>query len=68
MSDIFRDEHYRQRGIITEIDGIKMQNVVARLSRTPGRIRHSGRPSGADTDAIQAELNRKREFGESREG
>jgi crotonobetainyl-CoA:carnitine CoA-transferase CaiB-like acyl-CoA transferase len=60
MSDIFRDEHYRQRGIITEIDGIKMQNVVARLSRTPGQIRHAGKPPGADSEAIRAELARKR--------
>src|SRR5439155_914606 len=30
MADIFRDPHYRARGTITEVDGIVMQNVVAK--------------------------------------
>ena len=29
-----------------------MQNVLFRLSRTPGAIRWAGRPHGADTDAV----------------
>jgi crotonobetainyl-CoA:carnitine CoA-transferase CaiB-like acyl-CoA transferase len=34
---------------------LKMQNVMFRMSRTPGRIRFSGRDLGADTEAILAE-------------
>jgi crotonobetainyl-CoA:carnitine CoA-transferase CaiB-like acyl-CoA transferase len=54
MAGIFRNEHYRDRGIITEVDGVVMQNVVARLSKTPGSIRHPGRALGADTEAVLA--------------
>jgi crotonobetainyl-CoA:carnitine CoA-transferase CaiB-like acyl-CoA transferase len=52
MRDIFNDPHFRARKIITEVDGIAMQNVVARLSKTPGVIRHPGRKFGADTEEI----------------
>jgi crotonobetainyl-CoA:carnitine CoA-transferase CaiB-like acyl-CoA transferase len=58
MRDIFADEHIRARGVITEVDGITMQNVVARMSKTPGAIRHAGRPFGADTDEVLAELKK----------
>jgi crotonobetainyl-CoA:carnitine CoA-transferase CaiB-like acyl-CoA transferase len=56
MSDIFRDEHFRARGSIAEVDGIMMQNVVARMSKTPGVLRHAGRPFGADTERVLGEL------------
>jgi crotonobetainyl-CoA:carnitine CoA-transferase CaiB-like acyl-CoA transferase len=58
MSDIFRDPHYRARGIITEVDGVVMQNLIARLSKSPGRIRHPGRAFGADTEAVLAKLTK----------
>ena len=58
MGDIFRDAHYRARGIITEVDGVVMQNVIARLSKTPGSIRHPGRPFGADTETVLAKLKK----------
>jgi crotonobetainyl-CoA:carnitine CoA-transferase CaiB-like acyl-CoA transferase len=35
---------------------VKMQNVLARLSATPGGVRWPGRPHGADTDAVLTEL------------
>jgi crotonobetainyl-CoA:carnitine CoA-transferase CaiB-like acyl-CoA transferase len=57
MADIFRDPHYRARGTITEVDGIVMQNVVAKLSKTPARIRHAGRKFGADTEEILGQLD-----------
>ena len=34
-----------------------MQGLIAGLSRTPGQIRHAGRPLGADTEAVLAELD-----------
>jgi crotonobetainyl-CoA:carnitine CoA-transferase CaiB-like acyl-CoA transferase len=33
-----------------------MQNVLFRLSATPGAIRWAGRPHGADTDEVLTEL------------
>ena len=39
-----------------ELGRVRMQNVPFRLSETPGAIRHAGRPHGADTDAVLAEL------------
>ncbi len=59
MKDIFQDPHFRAREIITEVDGIAMQNVVARLSKTPGCVRHAGRPFSADTKEILEKLATK---------
>jgi crotonobetainyl-CoA:carnitine CoA-transferase CaiB-like acyl-CoA transferase len=58
MRDIFADEHFKARGIIAEVDGIRMQNVVARFSKTPGEIRHVGRAYGADTDEVLGEVEK----------
>ena len=33
------------------------QGLVARLSATPGRLRWAGRPLGADTESVLAELD-----------
>lgn len=52
MRDIFEDEHFVDRQAMIEVDGIVMPNVIARLSKTPGRIVHAGRPLGADQDAV----------------
>lgn len=57
MADIVEDPHYGHREALVEVDGVLMQNVVARLSRTPGRIRHAGRPLGADNDDMLPELD-----------
>ena len=59
MSDIFRDDHFRDRHMITEVDGVAMQNVVARLSKTPGAVRHPGRPFNADEEQILAQLRER---------
>jgi crotonobetainyl-CoA:carnitine CoA-transferase CaiB-like acyl-CoA transferase len=56
MSDVFRDPHFKARGTITEVEGVVMQNIVARLSKTPGEIRHAGRAFGADTAAVLGRL------------
>jgi crotonobetainyl-CoA:carnitine CoA-transferase CaiB-like acyl-CoA transferase len=56
MADIDADPHYRERGVVTEVDGLPMQGLIARLSATPGRIRWAGRPIDADGDAIRGEL------------
>jgi crotonobetainyl-CoA:carnitine CoA-transferase CaiB-like acyl-CoA transferase len=56
MADLVADPHVRERGSLIEVDGVLMQAPVARLSRTPGHIRHAGRLPGADTDAVLREL------------
>jgi crotonobetainyl-CoA:carnitine CoA-transferase CaiB-like acyl-CoA transferase len=53
MADIASDPHYRARGIIASVDGTPMQNVIARLSETPGGLRWAGRPLDADGEAVR---------------
>ena len=57
MADISADPHYAARGAIAEVDGVPMQGLIARLSATPGHLRWAGRPLGADTDEVLAELD-----------
>jgi crotonobetainyl-CoA:carnitine CoA-transferase CaiB-like acyl-CoA transferase len=54
MADIAADPHYAARNAIVDVDGTPMQGLVARLSKTPGRIRWSGRPLGADQEIVLA--------------
>ena len=58
---IFADPQYAALGTIArvpdeELGTIAMQNVFPRLSATPGAIRWTGRPHGADTDAVLGRL------------
>ncbi len=39
-----------------ELGPLKMSNVIARLSQTPGSIRWSGRRHGADTAEVLGEF------------
>jgi crotonobetainyl-CoA:carnitine CoA-transferase CaiB-like acyl-CoA transferase len=59
MNEVLADPHVQARGSVAEIDGTPMQGLVARLSATPGRIRWAGRPLGADTDDVLAELDER---------
>jgi len=61
VADVMRDPQYQALESIVDVsDGelgtVKMQNVLFRMSGTPGKIKWSGRPLGADTDAVLAEL------------
>jgi crotonobetainyl-CoA:carnitine CoA-transferase CaiB-like acyl-CoA transferase len=58
MADVVTDPHVIDRGIVLDVDGVGMQNVIARLSRTPGAVRFAARPLGADRDEVLAELER----------
>ncbi len=60
VTELIADQHVRERGSIVEVDGTPMQAPVARLSATPGRIRHAGRPLGADTESVLAALDAAR--------
>jgi crotonobetainyl-CoA:carnitine CoA-transferase CaiB-like acyl-CoA transferase len=55
--DITEDPHIRQADMLTEVEDpdlgpMLMHNVMWRMSASPGRIRFTGRPPGADTDAV----------------
>ncbi|WP_381799564.1 CaiB/BaiF CoA transferase family protein [Streptomyces niveus] len=61
ISDVMNDPQYRALDTVTEVPDpelgpIRMQNVLFRLSETPGSIRWAGRPHGADTEAVLTEL------------
>ncbi len=69
MADLMADEHVQARETIVEVDGVHMPGPVARLSRTPGEVRHAGRPLGADTDAVVEALRAGRSpWGSPRRG
>lgn len=57
IRDVMEDPQYRALGSVAEVPDpelgpLRMQNVLFRLSRTPGSIRWAGRPHGADTEEI----------------
>ncbi len=57
ISEIFHDPHFAARGNIAsvpdpELGTIRMQNVVSRLSRTPGKIDHAGPKLGEHNDEV----------------
>ena len=53
MADIARDEHFAYRHAITIVGDTPMQNLIARLSATPGVLHHEGRPLDADGAEIR---------------
>lgn len=57
VRDVMTDPQYAALGTITTVDDpelgpLRMQNVLFRLSATPGTIRWAGRPHGADSAEI----------------
>ncbi|MER6956110.1 MULTISPECIES: CoA transferase [unclassified Streptomyces] len=61
VRDVMTDPQYQALDTITAVDDpelgrIRMQNVLFRLSSTPGAIRWTGRPHGADTETVLTEL------------
>ncbi|MEV4042555.1 MULTISPECIES: CaiB/BaiF CoA transferase family protein [unclassified Streptomyces] len=57
VRDVMTDPQYRAIDAITTVDDpelgpLRMQNVLFRLSATPGAIRWAGRPHGADTEEV----------------
>jgi crotonobetainyl-CoA:carnitine CoA-transferase CaiB-like acyl-CoA transferase len=53
IAQLSDDPHVRARRVFVEPGGVVMPGPVARLSRTPGSVRHPGRPLGADSDAVR---------------
>ncbi|MFF8531337.1 CaiB/BaiF CoA transferase family protein [Streptomyces sp. NPDC015532] len=61
VRDVMSDPQYLALDTVTSVDDpelgpLRMQNVLFRLSATPGAIHWAGRPHGADTDAVLGEL------------
>ncbi|WP_055525884.1 CaiB/BaiF CoA transferase family protein [Streptomyces graminilatus] len=61
VREVMTDPQYQALDTITTVDDpdlgpIRMQNVLFRLSATPGAIRWAGRAHGADTTAVLTEL------------
>lgn len=61
IRQIMEDSHFQARGSITtvedpELGPLKMQNVMFRLSETPGRIRWAGRHKGQDNEQVYKKL------------
>jgi crotonobetainyl-CoA:carnitine CoA-transferase CaiB-like acyl-CoA transferase len=61
VRDVMTDPQYQALDTVTTVDDpelgpLRMQNVLFRLSATPGAIRWAGRPHGADTEAVLTEL------------
>ncbi|GGN69384.1 CoA transferase [Streptomyces albiflavescens] len=61
VRDVMTDPQYAALDTLTTIDDpelgpLRMQNVLFRLSATPGAIHWAGRPHGADTETVLAEL------------
>ncbi|HET8977070.1 MAG TPA: CoA transferase [Solirubrobacteraceae bacterium] len=57
VADLMADPQVLARDAITEVADpdlgpVRMQNLLFRMSATPGAIRFTGRPLGADTEAI----------------
>ncbi len=55
--ELLDDPHVLATGMVPAIDDpdlgpLRMHDVLYRMSETPGRIRHTGRSLGADTDTI----------------
>ena len=59
-AELLADPHVQATQMVATVDDpdlgpLRMQNVLFRLSQTPGAIRHAGRALGADTDEILSE-------------
>lgn len=57
VADIFADPQFQALDTLTTVDDpnlgpVRMQNVLFRLSETPGRIKWTGRPIGADNATV----------------
>jgi crotonobetainyl-CoA:carnitine CoA-transferase CaiB-like acyl-CoA transferase len=60
VADLLDDPQVIERESIVTVEDpdlgpVRMQNVLFRMSDTPGSIRFTGRPLGADTDAVLGE-------------
>ena len=60
IAELFEDPQVAARENLVAVpdaegEPLRMVGVIPKLSRTPGRIQHAGRPLGADNDAVYRE-------------
>jgi len=60
MQQVIEDPHFIARESFIKVDGILMQNLVARLSKTPGKIISAGPKLGQHNEEIKKELHDKK--------
>lgn len=60
MQQVIEDPHFIARESFIRVDGILMQNLVARLSKTPGKIISTGPKLGQHNQEIKRELDDKK--------
>ncbi len=61
VEDIFKDEHFRAREMLTRMPDdvfgtVALAGVVPKLSATPGRITHAGHVCGEDTAEVLSDV------------
>ncbi len=61
VSDMFEDPQFEALDTFTRVEDpelgeVRMQNLMWRFSQTPGAIRWAGRPKGADTASVLADI------------
>ncbi len=61
IADLLDDPHVQAREVFVDVPHpvlgpVTQQNVLFRMSATPGEIRHAGRALGEDTDEVLSEL------------
>ena len=60
-ADLVNDPHVAAREMVIsvpdpELGMVRMQGVVPKLSRTPGKVRHAGQPLGASNEHVYGQL------------
>jgi len=55
VGQLSADAQVVSRGMVSEVDGVPMQGLLARLSATPGALRWAGRELDADGPEIRAD-------------
>lgn len=61
VEDIANDPHFLARSSFVEVDGVAMQGLVARLSKTPGVAPRRAPQLGEHTEEVLAELKQSRQ-------
>jgi len=56
LDEVDQHPHNRERGLLTNLDGVLQPLPAPRLSRTPGSAQMPGRPRGSETREILKEL------------
>lgn len=56
VDEVVDAEDVAERGMVTELEGLRMLGIPVQLRRTPGSVRTAPRPLGSDTRTVLAEL------------